>query len=406
MRFALALAVLVVGCGAVRQDDAPAQSDTAPGGGVTDKGSFQGPETGDPAPSGVDSFAPTFPRVINLGGQTIAHPVVQPIVFDGDPMTAAIADFTRKVAVSSYWQGIGAEYGVSAIAPRTPIELAESAPTTITAKQIETSLEGKLANPSQPLGVVDPSTLYIVYEPAGTTITAPELGTSCVDFGGYHGELDVNGVAIGYAVVPRCSDLDTLTVSASHEMFEWATNPFPKTRPAYARVDDAHAAWNVVMVGEIADLCTFLDRQNVNPPDIGYRVQRQWSNVLSQVGSFPCAPYDGIANFQAIPETPDLIGAERGIRIPKNGTRAIPVHLYSDMPLTGDLTLKVLTKDAWYGKPSTAGISASLSTTKAAAGSTVYVNLSATGGATDDVVILFARSGAATHLWPVHVVAQ
>lgn len=406
MRFALVLAVLVMGCGAVRDDGEATDPNAPPRDDVVGKGDFGALPPAAPTTNGLEGSAFSFPRVINVGGQTIAHPIVQPIVFDGDPSTESIADFTRKVAVSSYWQGIGAEYGVSAIAPRTPISVAEAPATSVAAKQIETWLRDRLASPSQPLGPVDPSTLYIVYEPAGTTVTAPELGSSCVDFGGYHGEIDVNGVAVGYAVVPRCSDLDTLTVSASHEMFEWATNPFPKTRPAYARVDDAHAAWNVVMVGEIADLCTFLDRQNVAPADIGYRVQRQWSNALSQVGSFPCAPYDGIPNFQAIPDTPDFIGAERGIVVPKNGTRTVPVRLYSDIATTGDLTLKVLTKDAWYGRVASGGIGATLSTTKASAGSVISLSITASAGATDDVIILFARSGAATHLWPVHVVAQ
>lgn len=390
--FLLALAA----CGGAREDSPGTPTRSAANTAVDEKAPTDD-AFGESVPTTTAPFVPTFPEVVNVGGHVVSKPVVQPIVFAGDPLASTVEDFTQKVSASTYWQSIGAEYGVSSIAPRTPVSITETAPTTITSKQVEAFLRDRIA--VDPFGPLDPSTLYILYYPSGTTITATELGTSCVDFGGYHGEISVNGVAVGYAVIPRCDDVDTLTVSASHEMFEWATNPLPKTQPAYARVDDAHPAWNAVMVGEISDLCTFLDRKNVMPTEVGYRVQRQWSNALSKVGAFPCAPYDGIANFQAIPE-------QQIISMPKNGARKVAVHLYSDVALATAMTLKVLTKDAWYGRPTTHGISATLSTTTGHAGDVISLTVSATGDATEDDVIVFSRSGDATHLWPVHVVTN
>src|SRR5256885_2319265 len=82
----------------------------------------------------------------------------------------------------------------------------------------------------------DANTLYAVYFPAGTQVTLELGGQSslgCQTFAGYHSEVNINGTKVGYAAMPVCTTFDDLTVTASHEYLEWATDPLPLTAPAF-----------------------------------------------------------------------------------------------------------------------------------------------------------------------------
>ena len=252
---------------------------------------------------------PTFPVVLSRGGAVIAEPRVVAIVFAGDPLADAIADFTAKISVSTYWKTLGEEYGVGPMTARESFVASEGAPTKTNVAAIESWLSAKLSGSTPALGAPDPSTLYALYYPTTTTITATsvmsETGGSCQGYGAYHAEMNVGGVQVGYAVLPRCSTFDDLTVAASHEYFEWATNPFPSTKPAYARLDHAHWAWQAAFNGELGDLCPCLDHDLLQVTESGFKVETMWSNKASVAGKFPCSPSSGTPYLQGIPTAED-----------------------------------------------------------------------------------------------------
>jgi hypothetical protein len=364
---------------------------------------------------------PTFPEVRTRGGPVIKAPKVVPIVFAGDPLAASITEFTAKIAASTYWKGVGAEYGVGPIAPIETITLAEAAPTAITSAQIETWLQSKLTGPSPEFGQPDPSTLYAIYYPASTKITmdgAGELGQSCEGYGGYHFEITAGTTQVGFAVMPRCSDIEELTVAASHEYFEWATDPFPETKPAFNKLDDAHWAWQATMIGELGDLCTFLDRDNLQPADIGYVVQRQWSNKLSLAGNYPCAPAKSTPYLQGITlAEDDAVVPDYGkvssyvhtkaVRVAPGATRKVDVLVYSDQPGTQKVPLRAMGYDELYGKKGgdTSGYVYTLDTSYGEVGSTVTLSIKApTDPAYDLLIMLAYTSQTSAHYWPVLVV--
>lgn len=106
--------------------------------------------------------------------------------------------------------------------------------------------------------------------------------------------------------IPGASQLDTLTETASHEYFEWATDPFPASDPAWTGVDEDHIAWERLFLGELGDLCVLPGLGTIKPADLGFVVQRQWSNKSSVAGHHPCVPANAsVPFFQAIPELPD-----------------------------------------------------------------------------------------------------
>jgi hypothetical protein len=303
---------------------------------------------------------PALPKVITYGGPILASPKLYAVTFgnDGDQvLTNALADFVQRVGGTAYFSANLSEYGVGPATAGLPIALAESAPATIDDSVIQTWLAAKLnaddpAFPLQP----DGQTLFILFYPAGTTITVNGgQQQACIDFGGYHSSTTLDpthgNAVVPYAVVPRCpgsngfTDLDVATVIASSQLLGAVTDPDPLNNPAWAFVDDNHVAWALAVGGgETWSLCAQEETSFVKLTEIPYMVQRGWSNASAAVGHDPCVPATpGQAYFNAIAVLPDalLIGGKttQGVKIPNGGSRTIVVDLYSDAATTGSITV-------------------------------------------------------------------
>jgi hypothetical protein len=367
---------------------------------------------------------PTFPEVQTRGGSVIKAPKVVAIVYPGDDLAAQITDFNKKIAASTYWKDLGAEYGVGPMTARDTITLTETAPTAITSSAIETWLKTKLTGATPEFGVPDPDTLYAVYYPATTTITMDgfggDPGVSCKAYGGYHFEIAVGSTKVGYAVMPRCSDINELTVAASHELYEWATDPFPQTKAAYTKLDDAHWAWQAAFIGELGDLCTYLDRDYLMPAEIGFQVQTMWSNKASLAGKYPCAPKPGAPYLQAIPTAEDsaVVPSQvpgvpdittKAIRVNPGKSRTVDVLVYSDQPRSSLVPLRALTFDEFTtgmsAGPKASGYTYSIEPNYAKVGDVVSVTINAPTSPSYDLMVMLAyTSGTSVEYWPVLVV--
>jgi hypothetical protein len=294
-------------------------------------------ETESTAEGDLTSANSAFPQVKRGKGKTIAAPKVLPIVFASDPHHAAIADFTRALGRSSHWTNAAAEYGVGPMLGQDPLVRTDEAQAQVDDKETRRWLTQ--AYDSGKLGAPSAETLYALYYPDGVQVTVNAL-TSCKRFGGYHSEMMLGETRVSYAVIARCrtsgTDRDRLTIVASHEYFEWATNPLPMSAPAYRGLSAAH--WAAGTFGsELADMCPFLDRgEQLRPSELsGYAVQRYWSNRRSAAGLYPCLPARMSTYAVAVPETPDAVGVTengeklttKGITIARGKSRTIRVRL-------------------------------------------------------------------------------
>lgn len=403
--------------------------------GVPDAG---GPATEADAAPVRPPFVPTFPVVVNAGGPVIKSPRIQPIVFKGDALAGDIEKLMSALTTSTFLPDVGKEYGVGAMTAAAPIVIDAPPPSALTSEEIEAWLTERLtaassggdagaggdggAGATPAFGVPDESTLYAVFYPPGVTITMDlggSGGESCHGFGGYHYEVAAGGKHVGYAVLPRCSDMAELSLSTSHEIFEWATDPFPLTKPAYAVIDDAHWAFQPLTYGELGDLCTFLDQEPIVPADLGFTVQRMFSNEASKKGVFPCVPNDGKrAFFAAIPHAEDTVQAmdyrsresldfveTKAVRLPRGTTRTVDVSVYASTPTTG-ITVSGMTLDQLYQRPSTSGFELSLSSHSASSGDTLKLEVTAPKKAATDIVVLYARKDESIYMWPVVVTTE
>ncbi len=298
-------------------------------------------------PPGYPATHPSLPTVASFGGPVLATPRFIPITFPNDTLQPQIDDFISKLGASSYWAGNVGEYGVGPGTMVAPVHF----PTnpflaTDTDDHIQSWLAAQIENGALPAYAT--GNIYAVFLPSGTSLTLMG-GTSCTDFGGYHNEAALGtNMEIPYAAIPRCESyggltgIDVMTGSASHELIEAATDPFPQTMPAYAQVDGSDIGWMLLLGGgEIGDMCA----QNVDaffiPPALPYTVQRTWSNKAAKASTDPCVPAPSGVYFNAAAVVADKIPinlgnvvTDIGVKIPVGQSKTIPVDLFSDAPMT------------------------------------------------------------------------
>jgi hypothetical protein len=320
--------------------------------------------------AGTCSPMPSPPQVVSAGGPVLSTPVFVPIFFSNDSDSSApvsqIEMFYENIGASAYWQATAA-YGVGAPAsPVTPVNLTEAAPTMIDDTYADggSPLTDWLLNDINAGKIPQPQaqTIYAIHYPLTTTVTADGT-TSCTDFGGYHSDIQTATALISYAVMPRCtmmgqSDLAVLTETASHELVEASTDPYPDYAPAYSEVDSDHIFWDEGDSGsEIADQCENDPEAYVQFSDFPFVVQRFWSNAAANQGHDPCVPeYTGGVYFNAVPVLPDTVafnyGGEpletEGVNIAVGSSKTIPLYLYSDDPTAGSWDVAVYDFSQYY----------------------------------------------------------
>jgi len=330
---------------------------------------------------------PPLPQLTNLrGGPILTTPTVYLVAFPGYPYLTDLQTFASHMASATYWNSVTAEYGVGALTYGGTITLTgQTAANMLTQAQIGTWVAQELA--SGAFGTPDPEGIYTILYPSTTMITQPNpvvaalpAVQSCTAFYGYHDNISValtDGGAptnFAYAVIPTCDTVvDDLTAAISHEWVEAATDPFLTSTgsfgltggpdSAYFTVDADHAIWAVLGGGEAGDLCE-PEGQSVfiTPADVGYTVQRIWSNNLARGSHDPCGPEPSGPSFNAAPvltETETITSTllsgtivTKGVTIPSGASKTIEVDLYSDADTGGPFT--VAASDALatsYGLP-------------------------------------------------------
>jgi len=292
---------------------------------------------------------PALPRMLSSGGPVLAQPHVISVSFSNDDAaTVTSADtFVSTLGATPYWAAATSEYGIGPITTGTPVHLAETAPASIDDAAIKTWLQGKLNGSHPEFGTLSSNSLYVIFYPATTTITLSGA-VSCQYFGGYHESVTVGTREVAYAVLPRCTQggqavLDTLTGSASHEILEASEDPYPNVNGAYQSVDQNHAAWEALLLGEGGDLCAQDPASFYRPAGYSYVVQRSWSNVAAMAGHDPCQPsLPSEVYFAAVPVENDSVSitnqgfsfTTKGNRIPVGTSKAVELDLFSDAAIT------------------------------------------------------------------------
>ncbi len=339
-----------------------------------------------PIPHGSDYGAPsaTYPafpvdvaQVTTGRQQTIHAPVVVTVTWQGDPLASTLEAFGDGIGASSYWAQALGEYGVGAAASGAAdhVRLAPAAPAQITDVEIAQLVQDNAGATPTDAGAAWPAptaeTIYAIYLPDGTKLIAANSGVDlcAVGVGGYHDNVTIAGNAVAYAVIPHCdepsanppvvfTDVD-IEESASHELAEAATDPFPSTQVhGFQGFDDAHYAWDVWtgLQDELGDACEiFREAFYEEPPPFPYWVQRIWSNAGAAAGHDPCTPRLGLPYYDVtlfpsqtqdisvdLTNAGDTTHATKGFRAPVGQSVTFQVGFFSDADTGGPWTLSAV----------------------------------------------------------------
>ena len=247
-------------------------------------------------------------NVVYFGGPVIANAQIYSVYWGGNvsqTTTAAMPDFYASLLNSDYMdflkvyntsnvavQGGGHSASNQSFGRGSFLSSVQIAPAklsgTIDDTEIQAELEKQIA-----AGVIPnqtANTLYMIHFPKGLKITMHDgntVATSCQQFCAYHNGFQPHaGSAIYYGVIP---DLDSfscmlgcgsggslgrITISASHEVMEAVSDPFPTagSNPSFP------VAWNTTDGQEIGDLCQS-NTGSLKGHAATYTIQQEWNNA-------------------------------------------------------------------------------------------------------------------------------
>ncbi len=363
-----------------------------------------------PAPTGP------APQVRSSGGSLLKAPHIVPVFFPGDALQMQLLDFLTKIGPSQFLAANVGEYGAGAADVGTSIMMASNPPMSLSVS----TMASYVATNILPKVTIDANTLVVVFIPATTTVALGGNGSqTCKDVGGYH-ESTGNTKEAAYAIVPRCQSfvnqqpnlstlLEVTTASATHEIIEAITDPFPNQSPAYNQVDATHALWPLILGGaETGDMCAQTPHSFGMNAELGYAVQRSWSNKAAASGHDPCVPQaTGEVYFNAVYEPTDPVDVgggvtAKGMALSVGQSKTVDVTLVTDAPMNsfnvaavglnpGELTISFDKKGGYNGDKLKM---------------TVKLNSAPTGGSPLSPFFIISTYGKAQQIWPVGVIAQ
>ena len=361
-----------------------------------------------------DSF--DLPTATSLGGAVLTSPRVQPIYFPGFPHAAEMETFMARLPTSGYWPAVTAEYGVGPLTVLTGFSPTMTVPAAVAAADLKNLFGQALTQGAATLGPARTDTIYALFFDPATAITVENM-TLCGRGhpSGFHDEWSVGDVKVPVAIIPTCATSDSdsrltgadiLMPSISHELVEAATDPYVRSAPAFLAIDDAHALWAAALGGaEVGDLCENEMPNLIVPDDIGFPVQRIWSNASARAGAGPCVPVPpGEAYFNGQANLPDQVmlkSAGGTITVPVltaavGQTASAQVSLHSVRAATTPVAVVAIEVDNPGGQ-----ISDHPTSVKANLGQTVAVPITSSTGGKSGVapLLVVASDGSAYHLW-------
>ncbi len=325
-----------------------------------------------------------IPLMTNHGGGVLPSVKVVTVTFAGDTRRDSLRTFDDKIVTTDWWKttmtGVGVGVGSGGLYAELAPPWPGSARFNVDDSQIQQMIQDGINHgtlPSPGTGASS-SLLYTFYFPKNVSIT---LGSdsSCTSFGGYHFSTTVTvplnvpvppdggveagvsdggadampfdagpagpPIAVAYAVVPTCtSSFDDLTIPASHELAEAASDPFVGSNTGFnLDTDDAWlpSYYTPGQAIENGDACF-----DVHPQwtEGSYLVQRIWSNSAAKAGDAPCQPVlPGRVFFAAaVRTTLQAVSGHKsyGYLFVNRGTTATAViNVFSLKALAHDLSL-------------------------------------------------------------------
>jgi hypothetical protein len=335
------------------------------------------------------------PQIATQGGPTYPDATVISVSWRGDPNAPAVDRFLQRWVGSALYLRTLREYGVQSARFGGAYQLATPPCTAPCAVPYDpsTGADGVVdlihrAVRAGELPAPSPRVVYHVTLPPGITA----LGGCDLQYAYHNWTSDLGGYA--YAVNYVCatdelSDVDVLTINASHEVAEVVTDPLVGGSTAFALRWDSNGG------GEVCDYCGWW-----YVTDGGFKIQRVWSNEAAAAGFDPCVPYGpgfpsngtfGVAPTSASP-----------VHVRPGGSAALEIRAYASGGYAGPL--QVSARATVQGVTVTPDREVTLAP---GASATFTVSADGTAAAGESAVELYAYPPPHVtfySVWPVHLV--
>jgi hypothetical protein len=412
---------LVVGCGGSSADTGPvAPVDEAPPPAAPAPTEPTAPPLDHGAPSTTyPAFTPELAQIVSNGGKVLKNPTIVTVTWSTEANADTFEKFGDDLGPSEYWKTVTSEYGVGPAVSGDANHVRIADPPPAEMKDSDVGQFNTDHNPAatdawpQPTG----DSVYILYIHDDTKFLLQNREVCSQGVGGYHDSVKIAGKNVAYAIVPQCGGLDETTLSASHELAEAATDPYPMTAPAYYGFDEDHLAWEFFQqfASENGDACEFYRDSALQSTELDVVVQRQWSNAAAKAGHNPCVPApEGQKYFNVAPlEQEDIevdlsalggdVAPTKGYKIKVGETKQIPLGFYSDGP-TGKWTIEAKSGGiAGRGRSTSGDLDMSLDVSEGVNGEKAYLTITVNGqGRTKaELITIVSSLGAQTHYQPI-----
>lgn len=362
----------------------------------------------DPVDPNYPSPHTPLPTLDYNGGPILESASIVTVTFPGDDKRVELEEFGDTITQTPWWDAVSEGYcGQGKCVGRGKsgghVALTEAAAKSYTdssqgsASSIQDFIRRLVADGTLP-APDGKNTLYAFYFPVGTSIDL-DGSQSCREFGAYHNSTDVTPpggalTRVAYAIMPRCgTNFNQLTISASHEFTEAATDPYVGHNDIayYMR----NQLWSM-FGGENADLCVNSGFGGAHKEG-KWVVQRSWSNKSAQASHDPCVPIpDGAAYFNVAPDK----NFEQ-IKLAQGESMDITLKAFSDAPI-GDWTIDAVEGNTFMGGSSY--LSFKLDKETVHNGSKVTLTVTADKKIPQYALyVITSQKGSTRHSWPLVV---
>jgi hypothetical protein len=350
-------------------------------------------------------LARTLPRIEYRGGRFLRNPRLLTITFTSDDpkWVTRLEQFGAVMTRSAWWHEVSADYCAKpglcieegSAAP--PVQLDEVLPAEVRDTDIEALLR-RSASTGQ-LGALDENTLLLVYLPEGVVLVDQTTRYCAGRARALHRSLEIDNARIPFAVLPRCGDEAELTGTASHEILEATTNPFPAERGFAFLMSSAQSGFTAAGV-EPVDPCGLITMDRHWTTENGFVVHRAWSNRAAALAHDPCVPSRADLPYVM------LVPREPAVRLAREG-ETVSIELDASaagVPKTWAISafdLSGYQDDAQYVE-----LGLAKSTIKSGESVTLTITSRKANPAQREIVALVSTLGVQSYMWPLLVMMR
>jgi len=362
------------------------------------------------APAPLDAadgglLARKLPRIEYRGGPFLRRPKLVTITFANDDpkLVLRLEQFGSAITRSNWWHTVSEGYCrkpddcVGDGSAERPVHVDETLPADVRDTDIDALLLRLVK--AKRFAPLDENTLLLVYLPKSVSLADATTQYCTGRARAFHRSLEIDGARVAYAVLPRCGDEAELTGSASHEILEATTNPFPAARGFSLLAGSASSGFSAAGL-EPVDPCGLITMDGHWTTESGFVVHRAWSNREAGLAHDPCVP--------SRPDRPFvmLVPREPAVRLAREGETVTVVFDASTAAATKTWAISAFDLSGSQDHERYVELTLDQATVRAGQSVTLSIHTLKMNPAQREIVAVVSTLGVRSYMWPLLVMMR